>query len=151
MGSMRVIVALRHAFVTRLSEWQGAFILLLWGYVLLLPDETYAGANWSAFSLLIEEDNLGWLCMAGGLLRLGILAANGAYRPMYYLRAWMALTSGMVWFAIACGFYSSGNIGTWIAVYPVLFVFEVVNLFRAASDAAAAEILRITQERVDAQ
>lgn len=130
---------LRTAFLGRLNEWAFASMLFMWGVVLLFPMVTFDGRAYSAFRLLVGEDMLGTLFAIGGLIRLSVLFANGFWRPMYYVRAWMALTSMMAWLTITLGFASSGTFGTWIALYPVLTVFEGVNVFRAMIDAAQAE------------
>jgi hypothetical protein len=124
----------------RLSEWAFATMLLLWGVVLVLPQETFDGRAFVAFRTLFDETTLGTLLAIGGTIRLGVLSLNGLWRPLYYVRAWMALTSTVIWAAITIGFASSGAFGTWIAVYPVLLLFEALNVIRAMSDAAAAEI-----------
>ena len=139
---MQVTLAahLRTAFLARLSEWAFAVMLFLWGLVLLLPARTFDGMAFAAFRMLADEATLGGLLMLGGAIRLGVLGANGIWRPLYYVRAWMALSSTVVWAAIAIGFASAATVGTWIAVYPVLLVFDALNVVRAMSDAAAAEV-----------
>lgn len=131
---------IRVAFLGRLNEWAFAVVLFMWGVVLLFPMPTFDGPAYTAFRLVVGEDTLGWLLAIGGLIRLAVLFANGFWRPMYYVRAWMALTSMMVWLTITLGFASSGTFGTWLALYPVLTVFEGVNVFRAMIDAAQAEL-----------
>lgn len=135
-----VTADLARAFVIRLSEWEGAAILMLWGVVLLLPEQMFASDDWLAFRTLFSEQTLGTAFLLGGVLRLMILAANGAWRPMYHLRAWMAMSSAVIWFSILLGFMSRGTTGTWIAVYPVLFAAEVVNVYRAIGDAAKVDL-----------
>lgn len=131
---------LARAFIIRLSEWEGAVIMLLWGVVLLLPDQMFASDDWLAFRILFSENTLGTAFALGGALRILVLAANGAWRPMYHLRAWMAMSSAVIWFSILLGFMSRGTTGTWIAVYPVLFAAEVVNVYRAIGDAAKVDL-----------
>lgn len=131
---------IRVAFMGRLSEWAFAAMLLLWGVVLAMPAETFDGRAFVAFRELFDETTLGFLLVAGGAVRLAVLSVNGIWRPLYYVRAWMALSSTVIWAAITIGFASSGTFGTWIAIYPVLLVFEALNVMRAMSDAAAAEI-----------
>ena len=41
---MRAFYDLRHAFVTRLAEWQGASILFVFGLVLLMPSAIFGSA-----------------------------------------------------------------------------------------------------------
>jgi hypothetical protein len=130
----------RVAVMERLSEWAFAAMLLLWGVVLVMPAETFDGRAFAAFRTLFDETTLGALLCVGGAIRLAVLSLNGIWRPLYYVRAWMALSSTVIWAAIAIGFASSGAFGTWIAIYPVLVAFEAMNVIRAMSDAAAAEL-----------
>jgi hypothetical protein len=127
----------RVAFMGRLSEWAFASMLLLWGVVLVLPQDTFDGRAFVAFRTLWDETMPWALLAAGGVLRLGVLSLNGLWRPLYYLRAWIALSSTVIWAAIAFGFASSGAFGTWVAIYPVLTLFEAMNVIRAMSYAAA--------------
>lgn len=137
---MQITVHLKSAFVARLSEWAFAVVLMMWGLVILaLPPSTYEASVYGAFRMLVGQDTLGVLFALGGAVRLAVLFGNGSWRPLYYARAWLALASTMVWTTIVLGFWSSGVIGTWLAVYPVLLVFDAVNVFRATADAAAAE------------
>lgn len=145
MTQVSVIVALRHAFTVRMSEWLLAFVMATWGLVLLAPEARFDEPNWAGFRVVVDENTLGVLFLIGGLVRLGILSLNGAYRPMYYLRAWMALTASVAWFAICLGFVSANVFGTWMAIYPYFLIFDVVNTFRAVLDAAEVERRRITQ------
>ena len=138
MGNV-AILALRHAFIARLAEWAFAVIMALWGVVLLMPEKRFADESWAAFGRLADETTVGLICLLLGVARLVVLAANGTWRPMYHLRALTALWSALIWFAITLGFLSAGVMGTWLAVYPVLFAFDVVNMFRATGDAAAAD------------
>ena len=110
-----------------------------WGAILLLPDTLFAGPSWSFFTQLAREEVIGAACVTLGAMRLLVLAVNGAWRPMYHLRSATATLSLTFWFAITIGFAGSGRISTWLAVYPVLFVFDGINALRAAGDAARVD------------
>lgn len=140
---MQVMVAvdgLRTAFRERQSEWAFASMLLLWGAVLLAPTDIFDGRAYMGLRQIMSEDRWGVLMLIGGALRLLILAGNGAWRPLYYFRAWMSGTTAVVWMMIGLGFWWSGSMGTWLAIYPVLILFEMLNVFRAAADAAAVSL-----------
>lgn len=135
-----MIRELPQVFFHRLCEWAFALMLFGWGVVLLRSERTFDGPAFAAFRVWIDEDTAGWLCLAGGFLRLLVLIVNGAWRPAYHLRAWMALSSMMLWVAIVVGFAFYG-VGVWAAVYPVIAVFEAANVIRASRDAATADKL----------
>jgi hypothetical protein len=130
----------RLAFMGRLCEWAFAVMLFLWGVVLAMPEATFDSRAFAAFRMIADETTLGLFLILGGAIRLAVLSLNGLWRPLYYVRAWMALSSTVIWAAITIGFASSGAFGTWVAVYPVLLVFDALNVIRATSDAAAAEL-----------
>lgn len=133
----------RRVVVGRLSEWQCSFATLLFGIVLLAPASTYGtGAGWTGFEIWISEPTLGTLMFGFGLFRVAILGINGFWRPTYYLRAVGACLSMGVWLMICMGFASSGYVGTWLAVYPVLAVAACINTFRALDDARHMEVAR---------
>jgi hypothetical protein len=134
----------RHAVLGRLSEWQCAAILTAWGFILLLPSSTYEHSPaWEAFSVWISEPALGMIVMILGLSRFMILAANGYWRPMYYLRALSAIIACAIWSTLTFGFLSTGFVGAWLAFYPILAIFAAVNCYRAMDDAKHMEIARM--------
>lgn len=135
LGRSFAIADLRHAFAIRMSEWSNAMIIALWGVVMLMPIELYERTVFTAFRALASQEALGLSLVIFGVGRLMVLSVNGIWRPMYYLRSASALMSAVFWLVVTLGFLQSGRIGTWIAVYPILFVFDAINAFRAASDA----------------
>lgn len=133
------VTHLREAFHQRLCEWELATILFVWGFFLLLPVDTLDSKSYAAFRMLMDQTHWGAFIALGGAMRLGALAVNGAWRPMYYVRAWLSVTTLVLWIMITLGILWSGSTGTGLAVYPVLAVFEVISLLRSARDAAIAE------------
>lgn len=132
---MSVYLRIRHRFGPRLSEWFVALVTFLWGVVLLLPAATFDGPSWVIFRSIMPELGWGALLMILGLLRLGGLVVNGARRNVTpYIRVVSAYAGVVLFLGISAGFFFSGVIGTWIAVYPTIVVLELFNIHRAAHD-----------------
>jgi hypothetical protein len=127
---------IRHRFGPRLTEWVVAVQATLWGVVLLLPADTFTSSSWSFFvEHNITEGKLGTLMLFFGMLRLAGLVINGALRKVTpVIRVASASVGFFVWTGISYSFAQSGVISTWIAIYPVIAVVELVNIARAARD-----------------
>lgn len=136
-GPVSIYVRIRTRFGTRISEWMISVITLLWGFVLLLPGESYATSP--VFNFLrhvISEEALGGVMMFFGLLRLVGLVVNGARQDVTpWIRAVSAGAGFMIWTLICFSFALSSVISTWLAVYPVIALVEFINVSRAAHDA----------------
>lgn len=134
---------LRTVLLTRLSEWQAAVITIAWGVSAVLPASTYStAAGYSGFREVLNQYQFGYGLIVLGSLRLVILALNGIWQPMYFVRAGAALIQTMLWTAIASGFVISGAFGALVTIVPVFLVFEAANVFRAMNDASEAERIR---------
>jgi len=121
---------LRYAFVARLAEWMLATILFLWGVALVLPEQRFAAGDvWLAFRTLASEETIG----AAFILLGGCRLVPGGQRLV------TAMITAVIWFSVTLGFLSSGQVGTWLAVYPAFFIFDTINVFRATGDAAQAD------------
>lgn len=129
-----------HRFGPRLSEWFVAGVTFLWGVVLLFPADTFTGDSWVIFRAIMPEQDWGILMLALGLARLTGLVVNGARRKVTpYIRMVSAGCGVGLFVGISAGFYFSGVIGTWIAVYPMIVVLELFNIHRAAHDAGETD------------
>lgn len=137
-----IIVAqnLRAAFTSRLCEWQNAAVLFAWGFIVLLPFDAFSMPAFAGFVKIMDEEAWGAIALICGMIRLLALAVNGAWRPTYLLRGITAVGALFLWLLILIGFLSNGVLGTGLGVYSVLALFEVVNLFRVATDAAIAQV-----------
>lgn len=138
MTQIATISEFRKIFYFRMTEWAFALMMFLWGVILVVA-EPYDQPGFAAFRHVVEEDRLGWLLVLGGMIRLIALVVNGAFRPMYYVRAVMALASMMTWMLVSIGFASGVGLSVWAAVYPIIALFEGANAIRAAVDAGQAE------------
>ena len=110
------------------------------GYVLLLPPIQFDQPAWSFFRLVFQdEDLLGWILVALGVLRFGGLIVNGARKditPM--IRQVSAGIGCMIWAGMSYCYAQSGIVGLWLAIFPVFALGELVNIHRAAHDQGEA-------------
>ena len=132
-------IRIQHRFGARLSEWFVATVTLLWGAVLLLPADTFAGPSWTIFRAIMGEAEWGVVMVLLGLLRLGGLVVNGARKTVTpWIRVVSAGTGFVLWLGISLGFGLSGVISTGLAIYPAIAVLELFNIHRAAHDVGAS-------------
>lgn len=130
-----IYVRIRHRFGPRLSEWFAAVVTFLWGVVLLLPADTFAGPSWVIFRAIMPEGSWAVLLIILGALRLGGLIVNGARKEVTpWIRVLSAGGGFVIWSGISLGFGLSGVISTGLAVYPAIAVLELFNIHRAAHD-----------------
>lgn len=133
-------VRIRHRFGPRMMEWFLAGHMILFGYVLLLPSQTFNQPAFSAFVALVPSETfLGWVMSLIGCLRIIGLVINGARKNVTpQIRQFSATVGCLLWAGISYGFASSGVISTWLAIYPLFAVSELVNINRAAHDQGEA-------------
>ena len=133
---MSIYVRIKHRFGPRLSEWFAAVVVTLWGIILLLPADTFAGPSWVVFRAFASENTWGVILISLGLARLAGLIINGARKRVTpWIRVISAGAGFLIWSGISLGFGLSGVISTGLAVYPAIAVLELFNIHRAAHDA----------------
>lgn len=128
------------AFFPRRSEWAGAALLCLGGWVLSANPDLMTTSTGKAFDLMkatFTQPTWANLLMAGGGLRLLVLAINGAWRRSPHLRALAAILSGFFWWQIAASYYATFGLG--YAAYAVFLGLEFSNLIVAARDARTVD------------
>lgn len=134
-------ISIKHRFGPRFPEWMLAAIIFLWGVTMLLPAETFADDNWSFFRSVMSESSWGWTMMLLGMLRITGLIINGARKNVTpWIRVVSAGCGFIVWVGITVAFALSGVVSTWMVIYPVLAVTELVNIYRAAFDAGGSRV-----------
>lgn len=132
-------VRITHRFGPRQMEWFMAAITAAWGFVLILPAETFSGPQWIIFGALWPEGAWGGLFLALGLARIAGLIVNGSRKQVTpWIRVVAAFCGLLIWAGITAGFALTGVISTWLAIYPAFAVAELVNIYRAAHDAGEA-------------
>jgi hypothetical protein len=134
---MTIFVRIKHRFGPRMTEWVLALHTALWGAVLLLPAKTFDGLAFQGFQRIFgSEEFLGAVMLFLGALRIGGLIVNGARKTVTpWIRVGSAAAGFLLFIGISVGYAASGVISTWLAVYPVFALVELVNIYRAAHDA----------------
>lgn len=129
-------IRIQHRFGPRMTEWFMAFHTALFGIVLVGSPDLFDQPAWAGFREMgVSENFLGWLMLTLGTARIIGLVINGARKhvtPM--IRQVSAGIGCLIWFGIVYGFASSGVVSTWLAIYPLFGIGELVNIHRAAHD-----------------
>lgn len=133
-------IRVKHRFGPRMPEWFMAGHMTMFGYVLLLPSETFNQPAFASFRQIVPSESfLGWLMLVVGCLRIIGLMVNGARKTVTpQIRVYSAAVGCMIWSGIVYGFASSDVVSTWISIYPLFALGEVINIYRAAHDQGEA-------------
>ena len=130
------IRTIQHRFGPRMTEWFLAGHTTMWGVILFYNKDQFEEPAWIGFRILFgESERLGWIMIVLGLLRTGGLIVNGARKNVTPLIRQVSAGVGcMIWLGITYCYASSGVVSTWLAIYPLFAVCELVNIHRAAHD-----------------
>jgi len=135
--------SLRETFPARASEWAMGVMLFNWAIVLSFNADLFQSETgliiYQGFNDLAPQPAWAVLCLVVGGGRLIVLAINGAWRRTPHLRTVCAFISCLVWFEISIGLMQNGLFATGLAVYPVLFVFEIFNVMRSIGEAGISD------------
>lgn len=124
-------------FLERLAEWLFAAQLFTWGFILLRPEQTFSSPSLLPLARVASEEAWAWYAMSVGGARLLALFINGWVVPHTYLfRISCSFLSLLAWLTISLGLMSSGQATTGLAVYPWIFLAEMVCLWRTGRDYA---------------
>ena len=136
-----MIVRLADHFPLRVSDWACAMILTLWGLIgFYVAPTTWDLPIFSGLAHIAPQ--IIWATAAAfiGSARLIALFINGAVRRTPHVRAVGAFIAVFVWLQISLGLLWSDAIAPSLAVYPVLFIVDIYNVYRASEDARRADI-----------
>lgn len=137
---VKVVRGIQTHLPARAAEWALAAILFNWGWILLLPKETFGREAYALMLAIMPESSWGVACLVIGAVRLVALVINGTFANTAYsrysphVRATMAGLSCFFWLQIVLSF-ALAPVGTGMAVYPVLMVLDLYCVYRAAGDA----------------
>lgn len=139
----RVVNGCTHNFSLRVADWTLSSMLLVFGAILLGPEDTFKTGSAYAYLAKIAAENVwGWACVSIAVLRLFALLVNGTFQGFRWsphVRFGCALATCFIWFQISLGMGLAAVRPTGLAVYPFLFLLDLYNTFLAASEAGVAE------------
>jgi hypothetical protein len=141
--ALRLVRGAAHNFAIRVSDWFAASVMLSFGMLLMLCGVTLGHDR--TFGLLWQYAPpwvWGYVCLLIGVGRIAALVVNGtfpSFRWSPHIRMAMAAFSVFVWFQITLGVLARDGGSVMIAFFPNLFLFDLYNLFLAASEAGVSE------------
>ncbi|TCR60924.1 hypothetical protein [Bosea sp. BK604] len=149
MVILRVYRGIHDHFPARRSEWVLAGIMVVWGWILFGPDETFArSVSWAQMAALAGEGTWAVWAIATGVFRFAALIVNGTFHDTWYgrwsphVRMVASFLSCFLWLQITFGLLAAETTTTGLAVYPGLLVLDLMNVVAAASDAAKMDKAR---------
>lgn len=138
----RLCVRIQHKFRLRLVEWAGACQLILLGWILIQPDDSFSNSH--QFMALADCMNEGswaiWFLLVGSI-RLAALFINGSIEVVTpWFRAVGAVFGFMsfaviVYSMLVAKFIFGAPISTGLAMYSVAATCEVAAIYLAFADA----------------
>jgi len=130
-------ISISHRFGPRMTEWVIATITALLGVVILLPTKMFEqNPGWSGFAQFASENAWGCFFLFMGSFRIIGLIINGARKNVTpWIRVISAGVGFVIWIGVCTAFAFSGVVGAWLAIYPVVAATELINIYRAATDA----------------
>lgn len=148
MPYLRIVRGVTAHFRARAGEWALATMLVIWGWLVYLPEEMFTSPAYAIMRLTAREEVWGMAALIVGGIRLIALILNGTFWKTWYgrfsphIRSIMAGLSCFVWSQISLGLLLSGEATTGLAIYPVLLLFDFYNVMSAAGDAGATDWAR---------
>lgn len=135
-------IRIQHRFGARMMEWFYAGHVFLFGVAMLIFPEIYNQPSAQGFAAVMSQSTFGLLMCVLGLARFGGLIVNGAKRHITpWIRVFSAACGFIIFLLLCLGFAASGVGSTWLAIYPLFAIGELVNMHRAARDAGESNAL----------
>ena len=142
------IKSFRETFEGRASEWALAIIMLGWGLALVVNDTLfYTSPNLKTLAAMAPQDTWATAFLIVGSLRLVALAINGWWRRTPHIRYVTGFLSAGVWYLLSVGIWRNDAILPGTITYPVYFLLDMYNVWRAVGDAGWVDYLNRNRDR----
>lgn len=130
------LIFISERFHKRGLEWFLAAVMAFAGVILLVQGETFALSPYAFIKEIAAEETWGFaMAMIGGI-RIIALMVNGVLpRGVPHVRVVMSLVSLIVWSEFAIGYLTARVPSLMIAFTVPACLFEMINAYRAATDA----------------
>lgn len=136
------MVSLHSHFPIRITDWLVSAMMFSWGLSLFAVDpRVWALPTFSGLSVIAGQYTWAAIASTIGLARLAALFVNGAIRRSPHLRGIGAFLSIFIWAQLSLGVLFGDMVGPGIAIFPWLALADMLNVYRAAVDARAADTL----------
>ncbi|PZU95589.1 MAG: hypothetical protein DI527_00845 [Chelatococcus sp.] len=139
---VRVFDGVAKHFPARRSEWMGAVMMFGWGRFVANDGDLFDKAvAYQHMARMADEATWAYWATAIGLIRLAALLINGSFHDRWYskysphVRGVMSFFACFLWCQLSLGLFGSGTLPPALAIYPVLAVNDLLNVFSAARDA----------------
>lgn len=133
------VARLNESLRFRLCEWVLSGVLFSWGWILLLPTQSFDLPSLAGLRNIASENMWGSALLLLGAGRLVVLTINGAWRRNPHARGVGAFLSCFVWCQISLGLLNSGVVAPGIAVYPIFLIAEMYTVYRTSRDARESD------------
>ena len=120
---MLLVRKLHREFPRRVVEWGVSYILITWGFIILLNPGEF-------------DYTIGGCALSIGLLRLTALYVNGAHVRSPIARTMGGFLSMLLWLFVVTGLIRTGGpVTTAFAIYPWLMMADAYAVYTAGGDA----------------
>lgn len=130
----------------RAAEWLLSWVTFTMGLVLLYPAQLFASPTYAGFLKIANEPTWGLIFVIFGVLRMLLLAVNGAFRPSPMLRVVANTLGASLWLYMFFVVSGGAQPGLLFATFPIFVFFDVWNAIRAAEDMARSASARATRK-----
>lgn len=153
--SHRFYVRIQHKFRQRLVEWGGSLQLMLLGYILIQPADSFSNSvSFTALAELMNENTWGVLLLFVGWSRIIGLIVNGSMESVTPWIRTIGAIFGFCCFAaitysmLVAWLWLDAPPSTGIAMYLVASIMEVAAMYLAFVDARIYQNGRRRDSRV---
>ena len=139
----RLLRGAMHHLALRIGDWFMSSIVLSLGLVLLTHREMFdVHPQYIFLKQYGSVGSWGWACVTVGGARVAALFVNGTFRSFRFsphMRFAMATLTCFLWFQITLGLIATHTPTMTLALFPNLLLFDLYNVFLAASEAGVVE------------
>lgn len=136
-----MLISLHEQFPIRITDWLLSAIMLSWGLALFaVSPGVWALPTFSGLSTIANQTAWATIATVIGLARIVALFINGTVRRSPHARAFGAFLSIFIWVQLGLGVVFGDQVGPGIAIFPWLALADMLNVYRACTDAKASDL-----------
>jgi hypothetical protein len=140
-----MIITSRGYMQTRGLELALAFVMVVIGYTLLQPGDTFSQPAYSTLRTWVAEDVGGWIFVITGVMRIVMIGVNSHWTATPLFRLLGCAIGGGFWFTMALALQAGDYASTAAPILPrlcaAIFVFEAYSGLRTGMDIVTLDSL----------